>query len=64
PIRSTGPFGASLSGFDFLQGRHLVDRMRGGTVDRLLEDPSVLSAEHDRSTGLHHGGRPVCPVCG
>ncbi|GAB2281578.1 hypothetical protein Dimus_016159, partial [Dionaea muscipula] len=46
--RSTGTFGASLSGFGFLQERHPVDRMRGGTVEWLFEDLSVLFAEHDR----------------
>ncbi|GAB2280840.1 hypothetical protein Dimus_015464, partial [Dionaea muscipula] len=35
--RSTGTFDASLPGCVFLQGRHPVDRMRGGTVDRLLK---------------------------
>ncbi|GAB2303484.1 hypothetical protein Dimus_037474, partial [Dionaea muscipula] len=41
------------------RGGILVDRMRGGTVDRLSEDLSVLLAEHDRPTWLqYHSGRP------
>ncbi|GAB2273615.1 hypothetical protein Dimus_008402 [Dionaea muscipula] len=35
--RSTSTFGASLPGCVFLQGRHAIERMRGGMVDRLLE---------------------------
>ncbi|GAB2273346.1 hypothetical protein Dimus_008144 [Dionaea muscipula] len=50
--RSTGTFGASRPGCVFLQGRHPVDRMRGGTVDQLLEARPVDRFVPKWSTGL------------
>ncbi|GAB2289960.1 hypothetical protein Dimus_024258, partial [Dionaea muscipula] len=57
--RPTRTFRASLSGLRFPVGWVAGDRTRGETVDRMFEDLSVLSTEHDRSTRLYRSGRPV-----